>query len=51
MNGERFLVTGALGRIGAWVVKRLVMDDAQLAQVRQIAGDIIGQAGFERAIA
>lgn len=71
MDSERLLVTGALGRIGAWAVKRLVeqgvpvwaydlpgsqhrlrlvMDAAQLAQVRHIAGDITDQAAFEQAV-
>ncbi|MFL5805640.1 MAG: NAD-dependent epimerase/dehydratase family protein [Roseiflexaceae bacterium] len=72
METERFLVTGALGCIGAWAVRRLVdqgtpvwtydlpgsdhrlrlvLRDDQLAQVRQIPGDITDQAVFERAVA
>jgi len=69
---ERFLVTGALGCIGAWVCKRLVeegvpvvaydlpgeprrlraiMDEAALAEVRFINGDITDAEAFERAVA
>ena len=69
---EKFLVTGALGCIGAWTVKRLVaegvpvwtydlpgephrlrliMDDAALAKVNFIHGDITDAAAFEQAVA
>ena len=68
---EKFLVTGALGCIGAWTVKRLVaegvpvstfdlpgeprrlrliMDDAALAKVNFISGDITDFDAFEKAI-
>lgn len=68
---ERFLVTGALGCIGAWTVKRLVdegaqvwtydlpgephrlrliMDDAALAKVNFIQGDITDPAAFDQAV-
>lgn len=68
---ERFLVTGALGCIGAWAVRRLVaegvpvwtydlpgephrlrliMDDAALAQVHMIGGDITDDVAFGKAI-
>ncbi len=71
MADERFLVTGALGCIGAWTVKRLVaegvpvwtydlpgsphrlrlvMDDAALAKVQGLTGDITDEAAFERAV-
>ncbi len=71
MDGERFLVTGALGCIGAWVVRnliregvptaifdlasdprrlRLIMTDAELAQVQMLAGDITDLAAVEAAI-
>jgi len=71
MNSEKFLVTGALGCIGAWTVKwlldenipvwacdlpgnphrlRLIMDDAALARVNFISGDITDAAQFENAI-
>ncbi len=71
MSGQRFLVTGALGCIGAWVVRclvregapvatfdvggnphrlRLIMDDAELARVRFITGDITDLAALERAL-
>jgi nucleoside-diphosphate-sugar epimerase len=71
MHTERFLVTGALGCIGAWAVKRLVdagvpvwtydlpgsshrlrliMDDAALARVQVVAGDITDFETFERTI-
>ena len=66
---EKFLVTGALGCIGAWTVKRLVaegvpvwtydlpgephrlrliMDDAALAKVNFIHGDITDAAALSR---
>src|SRR5471032_173640 len=69
---ERFLVTGALGCIGAWTVKRLlgegvavwtydlpgsqhrlklILDDAQLARVNRISGDITDFAHFEKSVA
>ncbi len=71
MAEERFLVTGALGCIGAWTTKRLVaegvlvwaydlpgkphrlrliMDDAQIAKVGIIEGDITDQTHFETAV-
>jgi nucleoside-diphosphate-sugar epimerase len=71
MDTERFLVTGALGCIGAWAVKRLVdagvpvwtydlpgsahrlrlvMDDAALARVQTVAGDITDFDAFERTV-
>lgn len=71
MSDERFLVTGALGCIGAWTVKRLVgegvsvttydlpgeprrlrliMDEAALATVRRVDGDIADGAAFERVV-
>lgn len=69
---ERFLVTGALGCIGAWTVKRLIeegvqvwtydlpgephrlrliMNDAALAKVNFIDGDITNAESFDRAVA
>ncbi|MCL4507523.1 MAG: NAD-dependent epimerase/dehydratase family protein [Chloroflexi bacterium] len=69
---ERYLVTGALGCIGAWTVKRLVdegapvwaydlpgephrlrliMNDAALAKVNFIQGDITDADAFDRAVA
>ncbi|MCA9906792.1 MAG: NAD(P)-dependent oxidoreductase, partial [Anaerolineae bacterium] len=72
MSEERFLVTGALGCIGAWVVKRLVdeatpvwtydlgtsdhrlrliMDDAAMAKVNFVQGDITDFATFDRVVA
>src|SRR5512133_2726955 len=71
MTDERFLVTGALGCIGSWVVHvlrqegvpvstldvagnphrlKLMMSDADLAQINFIAGDITDFACVERAI-
>lgn len=68
---ERFLVTGALGCIGAWAVKRLVaegaavwtydlpgsqhrlhliMDEAELAPVRMVGGDITDAEKFEQTV-
>jgi nucleoside-diphosphate-sugar epimerase len=70
-GGERFLVTGALGCIGAWVVRRLldegvevaafdlgtrdhrlrlVLDDAQLAGLTRIAGDVTSLDQLEAAL-
>lgn len=69
---EKFLVTGALGCIGAWAVKRLInegvpvwtydlpgsqhrlqliMDEAELAQIQMVAGDITDFAAFEQTVA
>jgi len=69
MSGDRFLVTGALGCIGAWVVHELhdagcavttfdlssdrrrlglLLDDAALASVPHVAGDIADLAALER---
>ncbi len=69
---QRFLVTGALGCIGAWTVKRLVdegtpvwtydlgssqhrlqliMDDAALAKVNFVSGDITDFDAFDRVVA
>ena len=69
---ERYLVTGALGCIGAWVVRnlirvgipttvfdlsddarrmRLIMSEAELAQVRFITGDITDLPTVEAAFA
>ncbi len=71
MTSERFLVTGALGCIGAWTVKRLldenvsvwtydlpgdphrlrlIMNDASVARVKFISGDITDFENFERAV-
>ncbi|HEY5058731.1 MAG TPA: NAD(P)-dependent oxidoreductase [Gaiellaceae bacterium] len=71
MGEERFLVTGAHGCIGAWVVHeligdgsavttfdlstdprrlRLLLDDAALAAVPHVAGDISDLAALERAL-
>jgi nucleoside-diphosphate-sugar epimerase len=71
MTDERFLVTGALGCIGAWTVRQLVnegvpvwtydlpgnphrlqliMDDAALAKIAFIHGDITDFAAFEKAV-
>ncbi len=71
MTGERFLITGAMGCIGAWVVKkllddgataftydlatnphrlRLIMDDATLARVNFLVGDITHLQTFENAV-
>lgn len=71
MTDERFLITGALGCIGAWTVRQLVhegvpvwtydlpgnphrlqliMDDAALAQLHFIHGDITDFAAFEKAV-
>jgi UDP-glucuronate 4-epimerase len=71
MTDPRFLVTGAHGCIGAWVVHelvdeghdvttfdlstdprrlRLLLDDAALAGVPHVAGDISDLAGLERAL-
>src|SRR5712692_6680709 len=68
---DRFLVTGALGCIGAWTVKRLIdaavpvwtydlpgeprrlrliMDDASLAKVNFVTGDITDQNKFEQTV-
>lgn len=68
---ERFLVTGAMGCIGAWTVKqlcdegvavwtydlpgtphrwRLIMDDATIARVGVVAGDIADERLFERTV-
>lgn len=72
MANERFLVTGALGCIGAWTVKRLVdqgtavwtydlgssnhrlkliMDDASLAKVHLVSGDITDFDAFDKVVA
>lgn len=71
MASQHFLVTGALGCIGAWSVKRLVergtpvttydlpgdphrlrliMDDAALAKVNIVAGDITDVEAFEKTV-
>lgn len=71
MAEERFLVTGALGCIGAWIVRnlvregivttvfdlasepkrmKLIMSEAEIAQVRFITGDITDFAAIERAL-
>lgn len=71
MPSQHFLVTGALGCIGAWSVKelvnrgtpvttydlpgdphrlRLIMDDAALAKVNIVAGDITDVETFERTV-
>ncbi len=71
MNAEKFLVTGALGCIGAWSVKQLlaeqvdvwtydlpgnphrlqlILDEAELAKVNFIHGDITDAAAFEKAV-
>jgi nucleoside-diphosphate-sugar epimerase len=71
MADERFLVTGALGCIGAWAAKRLIdedvpvwsydlpgnphrlrllMDDAKLAKLNIIEGDITDQELFEKSV-
>ena len=68
---ERFLVTGALGCIGSWAVKRLlgegvavstydlpgsrhrlelILDDAQLAKLNMISGDVTDFEQFEKAV-
>jgi nucleoside-diphosphate-sugar epimerase len=70
-EAPRFLVTGAYGCIGAWVVAelvadgrpvvtfdlsadprrlRLLLDDAAVAAIRHVAGDITDLAAIERAI-
>lgn len=72
MTTERFLVTGALGCIGAWAVKglvaegvpvwtydlpgsrhrlELILDEAELAQVNIVAGDITDFERFARTVA
>lgn len=72
MAEERFLITGALGCVGAWAIKRLLdenvpvwsydlpgkphrlrllMDDAAIARVNFIDGDITDQERFEQAVA
>lgn len=71
MDSERYLVTGSMGCIGAWVVRSLVQDGAvvtaldasqddhrlklimtppELAQVRQIQGDITDLDGLEKVV-
>jgi UDP-glucuronate 4-epimerase len=71
MSEERFLVTGAGGCIGAWVIAqlvgegtpavafdasdddhrlRLLLDDAALAALPRVRGDITDLAGFERTV-
>lgn len=71
MAEERYLITGALGCVGAWAVKRLLdegvqvwsydlpgnphrlrilMDDAQIAKVNFIDGDITNQELFEASV-
>lgn len=71
MSDERFLVTGAGGCIGAWVIAqlvgegtpavafdasdddhrlRLLLDDAALAALPRVRGDITDLAGFERTV-
>lgn len=71
MASEHFLITGALGCIGAWSVKqlvkegvpvwtydlpgdphrlRLIMDDAAMAKVNFVAGDITDVENFERTV-
>ena len=71
MSNERFLVTGALGCLGAWTVRnlvheqvpvvafdlgndryrlRLIMSDAELAQVQFVQGDITDFATLERTV-
>lgn len=71
MTDERFLITGALGCIGAWVVRhlaregvataifdratdwrrlRLIMGEAELAQIQHLTGDITELAAVERAL-
>ncbi|MBX3010500.1 MAG: NAD(P)-dependent oxidoreductase [Caldilineaceae bacterium] len=68
---ERYLVTGALGCIGAWTVKRLVsegaavwtydlpgsqhrleliLDEAELASVQRVAGDITDAEKFTQTV-
>ncbi|MCA1553845.1 MAG: NAD-dependent epimerase/dehydratase family protein, partial [Chloroflexi bacterium] len=72
MSNERFLVTGALGCIGAWSVKQLldegvevwtydlpgnphrlqlILDEAALARINFIHGDITDATAFEVAVA
>ncbi|MEP7198247.1 MAG: NAD(P)-dependent oxidoreductase, partial [Chloroflexota bacterium] len=72
MTAERFLVTGALGCIGAWSVKQLlgenvavwtydlpghphrlqlILDDAAVAKINFIHGDITDANAFEKAVA
>lgn len=71
MAEERFLITGALGCVGAWATKllldegvpvwsydlpgnphrlKLLMDDAAIAKVNFIEGDITDQERFEQAV-
>lgn len=71
MAAQHFLVTGALGCIGAWCVKqlvergtpvttydlpgdphrlRLIMDDAALARVNIVAGDITDVEKFDKTV-
>jgi UDP-glucuronate 4-epimerase len=71
MASQRYLITGALGCIGAWATRsllaegaevwsydlpgkphrlQLLLDDAQLAKVHFIDGDITDQAAFEAAV-
>ena len=71
MASQRYLITGALGCIGAWATKsllaegaeiwsydlpgkphrlQLLLDDAQLAKVNFIDGDITDQEAFESAV-
>jgi len=71
LSEQKFLVTGALGCIGAWAVRnlvqanvpvtvfdlgsdprrlRLIMSDAELAQVNFVQGDITDLAQVERVI-
>lgn len=71
-TGERFLVTGALGCIGAWAVRRLlaeavevwtydlpgdphrlrlIIDEADLARVHVVEGDITNPEAFDRVVA
>ncbi len=69
---ERFLVTGALGCIGAWAVKRLlaedvavyaydlpgsehrlrlILEEAQLARINRISGDVTDFEQFDKTVA
>jgi nucleoside-diphosphate-sugar epimerase len=71
MTSERFLITGAMGCIGAWAVRnlvragiqtaifdlsddparmRLIMSEAEIAQVHFIRGDITDLASVKRAV-
>ena len=71
MSDNRFLVTGARGFIGAWIVKRLlasgaevialdqndsqhrwqlIMDEAEIGQIKSVSGDITEEGFLHRLV-